>query len=142
MIGLGTGGSVSGIGRYLKERNPQVWVVGVDPEGSIYTAETEDDVTSYLTEGVGEDFWPETYDSDVVDQFEMVSDAEAFATTRRLSELEGVFAGGSGGMAVAGALRVADQRPGELVVVVLPDSGRNYVSKIFNDGWMRDNGFL
>ncbi len=142
VIGLGTGGSVSGIGRFLKERNPQVWVVGVDPEGSIYTAETEDDVTTYLTEGVGEDFWPETYDSDVVDQFEMVSDAEAFATTRRLSELEGVFAGGSGGMAVAGALRVADQRPGELVVVVLPDSGRNYVSKIFNDRWMRDNGFL
>ncbi len=142
VIGLGTGGSVSGIGRYLKERKPGVWIVGVDPQGSIYTAETEDDVTTYLTEGVGEDFWPETYDIDVVDQFEMVTDAEAFATTRRLSEVEGIFAGGSGGMAVAGALRVANERPDDLVVVVLPDSGRNYVSKIFNDDWMRDNGFL
>ena len=142
VIGLGTGGSVSGIGRYLKERKPGVWIVGVDPQGSIYTAETEADVTTYLTEGVGEDFWPETYDIDVVDQFEMVTDAEAFATTRRLSEVEGIFAGGSGGMAVAGALRVANERPDDLVVVVLPDSGRNYVSKIFNDDWMRDNGFL
>jgi cystathionine beta-synthase len=142
VIGLGTGGSVSGIGRYLKERKPGVWIVGVDPQGSIYTAETEDDVATYLTEGVGEDFWPETYDIDVVDQFEMVTDAEAFATTRRLSEVEGIFAGGSGGMAVAGALRVANERPDDLVVVVLPDSGRNYVSKIFNDDWMRDNGFL
>lgn len=142
VIGLGTGGSVSGIGRYLKERKPDVWVVGVDPEGSIYTAETEDDVTTYLTEGVGEDFWPETYDPDVVDQYEMVTDEEAFAMTRRLSEVEGVFAGGSGGMAVEGAVRVATERPDELVVVVLPDSGRNYVSKIFNDDWMRKNGFL
>lgn len=142
VIGLGTGGSVSGIGRYLKERNPDLWVVGVDPHGSIYTAESEDDVTTYLTEGVGEDFWPETYDTEIVDQFEMVSDAEAFATTRRLSEVEGIFAGGSSGMAVAGALRVAEQRPDDLTLVVLPDSGRNYVSKIFNDDWMRDNGFL
>ena len=142
VIGLGTGGSVGGIGRYLKERKPDTWVVGVDPQGSIYTAETEADVTTYLTEGVGEDFWPETYDPDVVDQFEMVTDAEAFATTRRLSAVEGIFAGGSGGMAVAGALRVASDRPDDLVVVVLPDSGRNYISKIFNDDWMRDNGFL
>ncbi len=142
VIGLGTGGSVGGIGRYLKERKPELWVVGVDPEGSIYTAETEADITTYLTEGVGEDFWPETYDPDIVDQFEMVTDAEAFATTRRLSEVEGVFAGGSSGMAVAGALRVASDRPDDLVVVVLPDSGRNYISKIFNDDWMHDNGFI
>ena len=79
---------------------------------------------------------------DIVDQLEMVTDAEAFATTRRLSEIEGIFAGGSGGMAVAGALRVASDRPDDLVVVVLPDSGRNYISKIFNDDWMRDNGFM
>ena len=142
VIGLGTGGSVSGIGQYLKEQNPDIWVVGVDPQGSIYTAESENQVTTYLTEGVGEDFWPETYDPEVVDQFEMVSDADAFATTRRLSQVEGVFAGGSGGMAVAGALRVARQRPESLVVVVLPDSGRNYISKIYNDDWMRDNGLL
>ncbi len=142
VIGLGTGGSVGGIGRYLKERKPELWVVGVDPEGSIYTAETEADITTYLTEGVGEDFWPETYDPDIVDQYEMVTDAEAFATTRRLSEVEGVFAGGSSGMAVVGALRVATDRPDDLVVVVLPDSGRNYISKIFNDDWMHDNGFI
>ena len=142
VVGLGTGGSVSGMGRYLKERNPDLVVVGVDPEGSIYTAPSEDDVHTYLTEGVGEDFWPETYDRGIVDEYEMVTDAEAFATTRRLSEVEGIFAGGSSGMAVAGALRAATRRPEELVVVLLPDSGRNYVSKIYNDDWMRDNGFL
>ncbi len=142
VVGLGTGGSVSGMSRFLKERKPGLWVVGVDPEGSIYTAESDADVTTYLTEGVGEDFWPETYEPGLVDQFEMVSDADSFATTRRLSEVEGILAGGSSGMAVAGALRVASARPEDLVVVVLPDSGRNYLSKIYNDDWMRDRGLL
>ena len=142
VVGLGTGGSVTGMGRFLKEKKPGLWVVGVDPEGSIYTAESEDDVTTYLTEGVGEDFWPETYDPGLVDQYEMVSDAEAFVTTRRLAAVEGIFAGGSSGMAVAGALRVARERPDDLVVVPLPDSGRNYISKIYNDDWMRDNGLV
>ena len=138
-VGLGTGGSVTGMARFLKERKPGLWVVGVDPEGSIYTADSDDDVTTYLTEGVGEDFWPETFDPGVVDQYEMVTDADAFATTRRLTEVEGIFAGGSSGMAVAGALRVARERADDLVVVPLPDSGRNYISKIYNDDWMRDN---
>lgn len=141
-IGLGTGGSVTGMARFLRERKPGLWVVGVDPEGSIYTADSDDDVTTYLTEGVGEDFWPETFDPGVVDQYEMVTDVDAFATTRRLTEVEGIFAGGSSGMAVAGALRVARERPDDLVVVPLPDSGRNYISKIYNDDWMRDNGLL
>ena len=142
VVGLGTGGSISGMGRYLKEQKPGLLVVGVDPEGSIYTAESDGDVRTYLTEGVGEDFWPETFEPDLVDQYEIVTDAEAFATTRRLSETEGIFAGGSSGMAVAGALRTAAQRPDDLVVVPLPDSGRNYISKIYNDDWMRDQGFL
>lgn len=84
VAGVGTGGTISGIGKYLKEQNPEVTVVGVDPEGSIYTAATEDDVTTYLIEGVGEDFWPEAFDRDIVDEYEMVGDAEAFAMTRRL----------------------------------------------------------
>jgi cystathionine beta-synthase len=142
VIGVGTGGTVTGAGRYLKERNPDLLVVGVDPEGSIYTAETDDDVTTYLTEGVGEDFWPETYDPSVVDEYEMVTDAQTFEMTRRLAAVEGIFSGGSGGMAVVGAVRVAERRPEDLVVVILPDSGRNYMSKIYNDAWMRQNGFL
>ncbi len=141
VIGVGTGGTVTGAGRYLKERNPELVVVGVDPEGSIYTAESEDDVTTYLTEGVGEDFWPETYDPAIVDEYEMVTDAESFAMTRRLVEVEGVFAGGSGGMAVVGALRVAQRRPDDLVVVILPDSGRNYISKVYSDEWLLEKGF-
>ncbi len=142
VCGVGTGGTISGIGRYLKEHNPEVTVVGVDPEGSIYTAESEEDVTTYLIEGVGEDFWPETFDQDVVDSYEMVDDAEAFAMTRRLADEEGLLVGGSSGMAVVGGLRVAEKRPDDLVVVLLPDSGRNYLSRIFNDDWMREQGLL
>jgi cystathionine beta-synthase len=142
VCGVGTGGTISGVGRYLKEHNPEVTVVGVDPEGSIYTAESEDDVTTYLIEGVGEDFWPETFDRDVVDSYEMVDDAEAFAMTRRLADEEGLLVGGSSGMAVVGGLRVAEKRPDDLVVVLLPDSGRNYLSRIFNDDWMREQGLL
>lgn len=140
--GVGTGGTICGAGRYLKEQNPEILVVGVDPEGSIYTAPSEADVRSYLTEGVGEDFWPETYDPTIVDRFEMVTDNEAMRMTRRLATEEGILAGGSCGMAVVGALRVAEEYPDELVVVILPDSGRNYLGKIFNDEWMREHGFL
>jgi cystathionine beta-synthase len=142
VAGLGTGGTICGAGKYLKEQNPEVLVVGVDPEGSIYTAPSEQDVRSYLIEGVGEDFWPETFDASVVDRYEMVTDREAFVMTRRLAELEGLLVGGSCGMAVVGALRIAEELPGELVVVILPDSGRNYLSKIFNDDWMRQHGFM
>jgi len=138
VVGVGTGGTISGAGRYLKSRKPDVLVVGVDPEGSIYTA--DGDVAGYLIEGVGEDFWPETFDRSIVDRWETVADREAFATARRLARVEGMLVGGSCGMAVAGALRVARDLPEELVVVLLPDSGRNYISRIFNDEWIRDHG--
>lgn len=139
--GVGTGGTITGIARYLKEQEPGVWIVGVDPKGSIYTAGAEADVTTYLTEGVGEDFWPETFDRSVVDEYEVVTDREAFLMTRRVVREEGILVGGSGGMAVEGALRVARRRPDDLVVVVVPDGGRNYLSKIFDDGWMASHGF-
>jgi cystathionine beta-synthase len=142
VAGVGTGGTITGVGRYLKERNPEAWVVGVDPKGSIYTADSEDDVTSYLIEGVGEDFWPEAFDPSVVDEYEMVDDREAFLMTRRVVRQEGILVGGSGGMAVAGALRVAERRPSDLVVVLIPDGGRNYLGKIFDDEWMAGHGFL
>jgi cystathionine beta-synthase len=140
VAGVGTGGTISGNARYLKSKNPDILVVGVDPEGSIYTAATEDDVTTYLIEGVGEDFWPETYDPSLTDRYEMVTDADAFEMTRRLAVEEGILVGGSCGMAVVGALRVASEEPNKLVVVILPDSGRSYLSKIFNDGWMAEQG--
>ncbi len=140
--GVGTGGTITGTGMYLKSMNPEVMVVGVDPEGSIYTAPTEDDVRTYLIEGVGEDFWPETFDPKVVDRYEMVTDREAFSMARELAAVEGLLVGGSCGMAVVGALRVARVHPDLLVVVLLPDSGRNYLSKIFNEEWMRAEGFL
>ncbi len=141
VAGVGTGGTISGNARYLKAQNPDIVVVGVDPEGSIYTAETDEDVTTYLIEGVGEDFWPETYDPDLTDRYEMVTDGEAFAMTRRLAVEEGLLVGGSCGMAVVGALRVAEEHPDDLVVVILPDSGRSYLSKVFNDEWLTENGF-
>jgi cystathionine beta-synthase len=118
-----------------------VLVVGVDPQGSIFTADSDEDVTTYLIEGVGEDFWPATFDPAVVDRYEVVTDEQAFAMTRRLAEVEGLLVGGSCGMAVAGAVRVAEAHPDDLVVVILPDSGRNYLSKIFNDEWMAEQGF-
>jgi cystathionine beta-synthase len=141
VAGVGTGGTICGTASYLKSMNPNVEVVGVDPEGSIYTAESISEVTTYLIEGVGEDFWPETYDPTVVDRYEMVDDTEAFAMTRRLAVEEGLLVGGSCGMAVVGALRVAREHPDRLVVVILPDSGKSYLSKIFNDEWMEANGF-
>jgi cystathionine beta-synthase len=142
VVGVGTGGTITGAARYLKERQPAVEIVGVDPEGSIYTASTEDDVRPYLTEGVGEDFWPDTFDPSLVDTYIQVTDREAFATTRRLAEVEGILAGVSSGMAVHGALQVAIDRPDDLVVVILPDSGRNYLGKVFSDDWMRERGFI
>jgi len=141
-VGIGTGGTVTGVGRYLRERKPELVIVGVDPEGSIYTAANADDVRTYLTEGVGEDFWPETFDRTLVDRYEVVTDREAFLMTRELARVEGMLVGGSGGMAVVGARRVAEEFPDRLVVVIIPDSGRNYLSKIFDDAWMREHGFL
>ncbi len=141
VAGVGTGGTITGNARYLKSMKPEIEVVGVDPEGSIYTADTDEDVTTYLIEGVGEDFWPETYDPSLTDRYEMVTDEEAFTMTRRMAIEEGLLVGGSCGMAVVGALRVAEENPDKLVVVILPDSGRSYLSKIFNDEWMRSEGF-
>jgi cystathionine beta-synthase len=142
VVGVGTGGTITGVGRYLKEQNPEVRVVGVDPEGSIYTAGSEEDITSYLIEGVGEDFWPEAFDPSLVDEYETVDDRDAFLMTRRVVQEEGILVGGSGGMAIVGALKAAERYPDQLVVVIVPDGGRNYLGKIFNDEWMRQKGFI
>jgi cystathionine beta-synthase len=139
--GVGTGGTITGAGRFLKEMNPDVLVVGIDPEGSIFTAPSEDQVHQYQVEGVGEDFWPETLDPDVIDEYVMVTDVESFSTTRRLARREGLLVGGSGGLAVHGAMQVAAEYPERLVVVILPDSGRGYLSKVFDDDWMQANGY-
>ena len=141
VAGVGTGGTITGIARALRARNPRIHVVGVDAVGSIYTAEDESGVHSYFTEGVGEDFWPATFDPSVIDEYEQVSDAEGFAMARRVVREEGMLVGGSCGMALVGAVRVAERRPDDLVVVVLPDSGRNYLSRVFDDDWMREQGF-
>ncbi len=143
VAGVGTGGTVTGTARYLRERRPDLVVVGADPEGSIYSG-CADQVHPYLVEGVGEDFWPETFDRSVVDRWVTVSDRDAFLTTRRLAHVEGILAGGSGGLAVHAALQVAAETddPAALFVVIVPDGGRSYLSKIFSDTWMRQYGFL
>jgi cystathionine beta-synthase len=141
VTGVGTGGTISGTGRYLKDVSEgRVKVIGADPEGSVYSGGSG---RPYLVEGVGEDFWPTAYDRTVPDEILAVSDKDSFQMTRRLAKEEGLLVGGSCGMAVAAALRVAkDLGPDDVVVVLLPDSGRGYLSKIFNDEWMADYGFL
>ena len=141
VAGVGTGGTISGAGRYLKEQRPNIEVVGADPQGSIFTAPSMDEVHQYKVEGVGEDFWPDTLDRDVVDRYLMVTDEQSFAITRRIAREEGILVGGSGGMAAHAALRVASEDTAKLVVVVLPDSGRGYLSKIWNDDWLAEHGF-
>ncbi|MFS0895386.1 cystathionine beta-synthase [Microbacterium sp. 179-I 3D3 NHS] len=140
VAGVGTGGTITGTGRYLREvSDDRVRIVGVDPEGSVYSGGTG---RPYLVEGVGEDIWPGAYDPSVPHEIVAVSDADAFAMTRRLAREEGILVGGSSGMAVVGALRVARELPADAVMVVLlPDGGRGYLGKIFNDGWMRSYGF-
>lgn len=141
IAGVGTGGTISGVGKYLKEiSNGSVKVIGADPEGSFYSGGTG---RPYLTEGVGEDFWPEAYDPTVVDEVIASDDAESFAMTRRLALEEGLLVGGSSGLAVSVALKAAKNLgPDAVVVVLLPDGGRGYLGKIFNDDWMRSYGFL
>jgi len=137
--GMGTGGTISGTGKYLKERNPNIIVVGADPEGSILSG---DSPRSYKVEGIGEDFVPKTFNRQVVDEMVRVSDRESFNTARRLAREEGLLVGGSSGTALAAALKYAQrlERP-KYIVAILPDTGRNYLTKIFSDTWMQENGF-
>ncbi len=143
---MGTGGTLSGIARYLKEKNPHIRVVGVDPEGSLYHHEfygTKGDIHSYKVEGIGEDFLPSTLNLKLVDEIITISDKDAFITARELAQKEGVFAGGSAGAAVFAALQVARKlEKNQTIVVILPDTGRNYLNKIYSDEWMIENGFL
>jgi len=139
VAGMGTGGTISGIAKYLKQRNPGITIVGADPEGSILSG---DSPCSYKVEGIGEDFIPKTFNRQVVDEMVRVSDRDSFNTARRLAREEGILAGGSSGTALAAALKYAQRlaRP-RFIVVLLPDTGRNYLSKIFSDRWMQENGF-
>ncbi|MCD6640731.1 MAG: cystathionine beta-synthase [Nocardioides sp.] len=143
VAGVGTGGTISGIGRYLKEKNPEIQVVGADPAGSVYSGGTG---RPYLVEGVGEDFWPDTYDREVADRIIEVSDADSFAFTRRLAREEQLLVGGSSGMAAFAARQLAHElaeqgRSDAVIVVLLPDSGRGYLTKVFNDEWLARYGF-
>jgi cystathionine beta-synthase len=139
VAGVGTGGTISGVARYLKEQNPEIRIVGVDPEGSLYT---QDQARPYKIEGIGEDFIPGTVDLKLIDEWVTVGDRDAFLMARRCVREEGILVGGSCGAALVGALEVAKKLDEtKVVVVLLPDSGRSYLSKIFNDAWMKDQGF-
>src|ERR671919_612108 len=141
VAGVGTGGTITGVGRYLKEQDPGIVVVGADPVGSIFSS---GEVKPYLVEGVGEDFWPETFDPSIVDRYITVPDRDSFLMTRRLAATEGILAGGSCGLALHAAVEVAREidDPDAMIAVILPDGGRSYLSKVFNDAWMRQYGFL
>jgi len=144
VISVGTGGTISGIGRWFHERRPEVRIVGVDPEGSIYTARGEGDLHPYLVEGIGKDTWPKTIDLTVVDEWIRVSDRDSFLTARRLAREEGLLVGGSSGSTVWAALEYARRlgKPDARILTILPDSGRSYLSKFLDDNWMIEHGFL
>ena len=147
VCGMGTGGTISGVGRYLKEQNPKVKIIGVDPYGSLYyefvkTGKIGKALT-YVVEGIGEDIFPGTMNFEVLDDVIQVNDEECFVWARRLAKQEGIFTGGSGGGCIAGALKVArDAKKGEVIVAFLPDTGTRYLSKIYNDAWMREYGYV
>jgi cystathionine beta-synthase len=143
VCGVGTGGTISGTARYLKERNPDLLVVGADPEGSLYSAAPDEEARPYLTEGIGEDFWPATFDPSVVDRWVRVGDRDALLLARAITRQEGILVGGSTGTAMFAALTVARELDeSKLMVVLFPDTGRNYLSKVFSDSWMLQYGFL
>lgn len=151
VAGMGTGGTISGTARYLKEKNPDITVIGVDSVGSVYkkyfeTGEFDkEEIHPYLTEGIGEDILPENMDFDIIDEVVQVNDKNAFVTTRQLAQQEALFVGGSCGAAVYGALEFARNNSfgkEDLMVVILPDSGTRYIGKIYNDKWMKEHGFL
>jgi cystathionine beta-synthase len=140
VAGVGTGGTITGVGRYLKEQNPNVMIVGADPEGSVYSG---DEPRPYLVEGIGEDFWPATFDPSVVDRYVKVSDRDSFRTARAVTRQEGILIGGSAGSAVFAALQVARELDEtKTIVVLLPDTGRQYLSKVYSDSWMLQHGML
>ena len=140
VAGIGTGGTISGIGRYLKSMRPDIQIIGADPEGSVYSGGSG---RPYLVEGIGEDFWPTTYDPGAVDRVIMVSDGDSFNMARRVGIEEGILVGGSTGTALWAATQLAPELgPHDLVVTLIPDSGRGYLSKLYSDEWMTDHGFL
>jgi cystathionine beta-synthase len=142
VVSVGTGGTISGVGRYFKEKKPEVLIVGADPEGSVYTAQEERDVHPYLVEGIGKDTWPKTMDASVVDEWIRVSDRDSFLTARRLAREEGILAGGSGGTSVWAAIELARRfGPDARILTMIPDTGRNYLSKFYDDNWMLEHGF-
>ncbi len=143
VAGVGTGGTITGTARYLKEKNPDILVVGADPEGSLYSAAPGEEARPYLTEGIGEDFWPETFEPSLVDRWVRVSDRDAFRMARAITRQEGILVGGSSGTAVHAAVEVArDLDASTTIVVILPDTGRNYLSKLYSDTWLLQYGLL